>query len=72
MFLTQNLTNTLTLQRSLQVGPDYHATNSSAPIAKIEWHPWGDGGTTLMVMTVDGKLRSVPQPGVVSPHCDTS
>ena len=31
----------------------------SAPIAKIDWHPWGDAGSTLMVMTVDGKLRYV-------------
>lgn len=45
--------------RSLQVGQVYHAADSSAPIAKIEWHPWGEGGTTLMVMTVDGKLRYV-------------
>ncbi|KAI0729377.1 hypothetical protein C8Q72DRAFT_778331 [Fomitopsis betulina] len=43
--------------KSLQVGQVYHAADSSAPIAKIEWHPWGEGGTTLMVMTVDGKLR---------------
>jgi len=39
------------------VGQVYHAVDSSAPVAKIEWHPWGDGGTTLMVMTIDGKLR---------------
>ncbi|KAH9843921.1 uncharacterized protein C8Q71DRAFT_826054 [Rhodofomes roseus] len=43
--------------KSLQVGQIYHAADSSAPVAKIEWHPWGDGGTTLMVMTIDGKLR---------------
>ncbi|KZT65994.1 hypothetical protein DAEQUDRAFT_730757 [Daedalea quercina L-15889] len=43
--------------KCLQVGHVYHAAESSAPVAKIEWHPWGDGGTTLMVMTVDGKLR---------------
>ncbi|KAJ7591256.1 hypothetical protein C8J56DRAFT_1136358 [Mycena floridula] len=43
--------------KSFQVGQFYHATKSSPPIAKIEWHPWGVGGSTLMVMTVDGKLR---------------
>jgi len=32
---------------------------TSAPIAKIDWHPWGDAASTLLVMTADGKLRSV-------------
>ncbi|KAI0082558.1 hypothetical protein K474DRAFT_1655355 [Panus rudis PR-1116 ss-1] len=43
--------------KSIQVGQYIHAFKASAPIAKIDWHPWGDGGTTLLVMTVDGKLR---------------
>ncbi|KAG2152099.1 hypothetical protein BD769DRAFT_1403131 [Suillus cothurnatus] len=43
--------------KSIQVGFFYHHSPSSAPIAKIEWHPWGEAGSTLMVMTVDGKLR---------------
>ncbi|KAF9222099.1 hypothetical protein BS17DRAFT_784420 [Gyrodon lividus] len=43
--------------KAVQVGQFYHGTTSSAPIAKIEWHPWGEAGSTLMVMTVDGKLR---------------
>ncbi|KAL0949645.1 hypothetical protein HGRIS_009689 [Hohenbuehelia grisea] len=43
--------------KSIQIGQFYHASTSSAPIAKIEWHPWGEAGSTLMVMTVDGKLR---------------
>ncbi|THH13916.1 hypothetical protein EW146_g6350 [Bondarzewia mesenterica] len=43
--------------KSIQVGQYYHASTSAAPIVKIEWHPWGDAGSTLMVMTVDGKLR---------------
>ncbi|KAG6855012.1 hypothetical protein C0991_005941 [Blastosporella zonata] len=43
--------------KSVQVGQFYHASNSAAPIAKIEWHPWGEAGSTLMVMTTDGKLR---------------
>jgi len=29
----------------------------SPPIAKIDWHPWGEAGSTLLVMTSDGKLR---------------
>ena len=43
--------------RSIQVGQYYHASRTAAPIAKVEWHPWGEGGTTLLVMTTDGKLR---------------
>ncbi|KAJ7179274.1 hypothetical protein C8R46DRAFT_1187640 [Mycena filopes] len=43
--------------KSLQIGQFYHAAKSSAPIAKIQWHPWGESGSTLMVMTEDGKLR---------------
>ena len=39
------------------MGQFYHASEMSAAIAKIEWHPWGEAGSTLMVMTVDGKLR---------------
>ncbi|RDX53954.1 hypothetical protein OH76DRAFT_1399124 [Lentinus brumalis] len=43
--------------KSFQVGQYYHAAESSAPVAKIDWHPWGQGGSTLLVMTTDGKLR---------------
>ncbi|EPQ59331.1 hypothetical protein GLOTRDRAFT_55221 [Gloeophyllum trabeum ATCC 11539] len=43
--------------KSIQVGQFYHASSTSIPLAKIEWHPWGDAGSTLLVMTVDGKLR---------------
>ncbi|PPQ77332.1 hypothetical protein CVT25_010914 [Psilocybe cyanescens] len=43
--------------KSVQVGQFYHAADSSAPIAKIDWHPWGEAGSTLLVMTVDGRLR---------------
>ncbi|KAJ7086738.1 hypothetical protein C8R44DRAFT_862052 [Mycena epipterygia] len=43
--------------KSLQIGQFYHAAKSSPPIAKIQWHPWGESGSTLMVMTEDGKLR---------------
>ena len=45
--------------RSVQVGQFYHGSRDSAPIAKIEWHPWGEAGSTLMVMTTDGRLRFV-------------
>ncbi|KAJ6516069.1 hypothetical protein C8R45DRAFT_855821 [Mycena sanguinolenta] len=43
--------------KSLQIGQFYHAEKSSPHIAKIQWHPWGESGSTLMVMTQDGKLR---------------
>ncbi|KAF8450379.1 hypothetical protein L210DRAFT_956699 [Boletus edulis BED1] len=43
--------------KAVQVGQFYHGTTSSVPIAKVDWHPWGEAGSTLMVMTVDGKLR---------------
>ncbi|KAL0581995.1 hypothetical protein V5O48_000053 [Marasmius crinis-equi] len=43
--------------KSVQIGQFYHASEDAAPIVKVEWHPWGDAGSTLMVMTVDGKLR---------------
>ncbi|KAH8118607.1 hypothetical protein DFH11DRAFT_1568326 [Phellopilus nigrolimitatus] len=42
--------------KSLQIGQHYH-TSSMSPVAKIDWHPWGEAGSTLLVMTVDGKLR---------------
>ncbi|KIK65419.1 hypothetical protein GYMLUDRAFT_38873 [Collybiopsis luxurians FD-317 M1] len=43
--------------KSIQIGQFYHGASSAAPIAQIEWHPWGEAASTLMVMTVDGKLR---------------
>ncbi|PPQ66758.1 hypothetical protein CVT24_008715 [Panaeolus cyanescens] len=42
---------------AVSIGQYYHATNTAAAIAKIDWHPWGEAGSTLLVMTVDGKLR---------------
>lgn len=27
------------------------------PVAKIDWHPWGESSSTFLVMTIDGKLR---------------
>ncbi|ESK97559.1 hypothetical protein Moror_17559 [Moniliophthora roreri MCA 2997] len=43
--------------KSIQIGQFYHAHESAVPVVKLEWHPWGEAGSTLMVMTVDGKLR---------------
>ncbi|VDB86566.1 unnamed protein product [Peniophora sp. CBMAI 1063] len=43
--------------KSIKVGQPYHGVATSSPVAKLQWHPWGDSGSTLLVMTVDGKLR---------------
>ncbi|KAF8665610.1 hypothetical protein AX16_000066 [Volvariella volvacea WC 439] len=43
--------------KTVAVGQFYHASATATPIAKIDWHPWGDAGSTLLVMTIDGKLR---------------
>ncbi|KAG2013406.1 hypothetical protein CC2G_010323 [Coprinopsis cinerea AmutBmut pab1-1] len=43
--------------KAVQVGKYYHARDSSVPVAKIDWHPWGEAGSTLLVMTTDGRLR---------------
>jgi nucleoporin NUP82 len=50
--------------RSVQVGQFYHASKTSAPIVRVEWHPWGEAGSTLLVMTIDGKMRFQPFYGV--------
>ncbi|KAI0053097.1 hypothetical protein FA95DRAFT_1552989 [Auriscalpium vulgare] len=43
--------------KSIQVGQFFHASTTAVPVAKVDWHPWGEAGSTLMVMTIDGKLR---------------
>ncbi|KAJ2924970.1 hypothetical protein H1R20_g12145, partial [Candolleomyces eurysporus] len=43
--------------KSVHVGQFYHGAEDSPPAAKIDWHPWGEAGSTLLVMTTDGKLR---------------
>ncbi|KAF8631152.1 hypothetical protein AX15_002498 [Amanita polypyramis BW_CC] len=43
--------------KSVQIGQYYHASDASVPIAKVDWHPWGEAGSTLLVVTIDGKLR---------------
>ncbi|CAE6397697.1 unnamed protein product [Rhizoctonia solani] len=41
---------------SIQMGEYYHVPGSSR-ITKVDWHPWGEGGTSLLVLTSDGQLR---------------
>ncbi|CAE7085971.1 unnamed protein product [Rhizoctonia solani] len=41
---------------SIQIGEYYHVPGSSR-ITKVDWHPWGEGGASLLVLTSDGLLR---------------
>lgn len=41
---------------ALPVGSFYH-TRGSPRIAKVLWHPWGQNGSSLLVLTDDGILR---------------
>ncbi|KAH0840061.1 hypothetical protein J3R83DRAFT_1028 [Lanmaoa asiatica] len=43
--------------KAVQVGQFNHGTTSSVPIAKVDWHPWGEAGSTLMVMTLTTNSR---------------
>ncbi|KAJ3550617.1 hypothetical protein NMY22_g347 [Coprinellus aureogranulatus] len=43
--------------KAVHVGQFYHASEDSSPVAKIDWHPWGEAGSTLLIMTIDGKFR---------------
>ncbi|KAF9509867.1 hypothetical protein BS47DRAFT_1348682 [Hydnum rufescens UP504] len=43
--------------KSIQVGQYYHAVSGSSRIAKIGWHPWNDGASSLLVLTSDGMFR---------------
>lgn len=39
--------------------PQYSASNSTG-IAKVLWHPLGQGGESLWILSTDGQLRCVP------------
>ncbi|CDR99741.1 uncharacterized protein SPSC_02573 [Sporisorium scitamineum] len=43
--------------RTVPVAPYYHSAYSDATVSKVDWHPWGEGGTSLLVLTEDGLLR---------------
>jgi nucleoporin NUP82 len=43
--------------RVLPVGRMYHAARGTSPIAEVDWHPLGEAGASLVVLTRDGKLR---------------
>ena len=41
----------------MPVGKYFHGVPGAPKIAKIGWHPWGRGGSSLLVMTSDGAFR---------------
>ena len=43
--------------RSLSVGRYYHSLPGSPPVASAVWHPWGEEGSSLLVLTTDSLLR---------------
>ncbi|TKY90562.1 hypothetical protein EX895_000560 [Sporisorium graminicola] len=43
--------------RTIPVAPYYHSSHSDAAVSKVDWHPWGESGTSLLVLTEDGLLR---------------
>lgn len=43
--------------KSIQVAPYYYGSKGSPRITKVEWHPLGEGNTSLFVLTSDGILR---------------
>lgn len=43
--------------RTVPIAPYYHSAHSDAAVSKVDWHPWGENGTSLLVLTEDGLLR---------------
>lgn len=43
--------------RTVPIAPYYHSAHSETSVAKVDWHPWGENGTSLLVLTEDGLLR---------------
>ncbi|SNX81648.1 uncharacterized protein MEPE_00353 [Melanopsichium pennsylvanicum] len=43
--------------RTVPVGPYYHSIHSDVAVSKVDWHPWSEAGTSLLVLTEDGLLR---------------
>ncbi len=42
--------------KAIPLGSFYH-NEGSERIAKVDWHPWAQGGASLLVLTEDGILR---------------
>jgi len=45
--------------RGTKIAPDIYKKGSKERIVKAKWHPWGEHGTSLLVLTDDTILRSV-------------
>ncbi|GAC95565.1 nuclear pore complex protein [Pseudozyma hubeiensis SY62] len=43
--------------RTVSVAPYYHSAHSNSAVVKVDWHPWGENGTSLLVLTDDGLFR---------------
>ncbi|KZP00206.1 hypothetical protein CALVIDRAFT_325045 [Calocera viscosa TUFC12733] len=43
--------------RCFAIGPFFHSSPKASRLAKIDWHPLGEGGASLMVLTEDGIMR---------------
>ncbi|WRT69531.1 uncharacterized protein IL334_006518 [Kwoniella shivajii] len=51
--------------RAIRVDEFQFSPSSNDTISKVSWHPWGEGGNSLWVLTTDGKLREYD---VLQPH----
>ncbi|WWC92973.1 uncharacterized protein L201_007936 [Kwoniella dendrophila CBS 6074] len=43
--------------RAISIDEYQFSPSSNDVITKVAWHPWGEGGNSLWVLTADGKLR---------------
>nr|XP_019009175.1 uncharacterized protein I206_05821 [Kwoniella pini CBS 10737]OCF47956.1 hypothetical protein I206_05821 [Kwoniella pini CBS 10737] len=43
--------------RAIPIDEFQFSPSSNDIISKVSWHPWGEGGNSLWVLTADGKLR---------------
>ncbi|KZW04291.1 hypothetical protein EXIGLDRAFT_758582 [Exidia glandulosa HHB12029] len=43
--------------KSLTIGERHHRRKGSPRVVKLQWHPWGEHGATLLVGTADGIVR---------------
>ena len=48
--------------RSVEIDRFAFTPSKPTPISKVQWHPLGEGGQSLWVLTADGLLRYVVQP----------
>ena len=46
--------------RSLVIDEHLYNASSLSVITKVDWHPWGESGQSLWILTSDGKLRYEP------------